>query len=313
MHPTINQITWHGFPALALENELIRTVIVPNLGAKIVSLFDKTCQHEWLAAPMRPVKQTSYAADFVSQDMSGWDEMMPTIVACDWDGAHLPDHGEVWSIPWLLEKNTDSAISLSVMGTAMPYRFARSVSFTASDCLKLEYSLTNTGERAFPYLWTAHPQFVADPQTRIVLPPEVKQMVNVVDNDPNWGKAGSLRAWPEAVAANGVVQRLDRVGTVEKHACRKFYISPEQGIAWAALAQERLGCQLHLEWSLAEIPYLGVWVDEGSYNAAPVAALEPSSGYYDSLERAALNQKVTILEPGETRHWTLILRFGKGE
>jgi len=29
--------------------------------------------------------------------------MMPTIVACEYEGKTLPDHGEVWSIPWRLE------------------------------------------------------------------------------------------------------------------------------------------------------------------------------------------------------------------
>jgi galactose mutarotase-like enzyme len=306
------QTTWHGFPAIMLENELIRTIIVPNLGAKIVSLFDKTCQHEWLAGPMRSLKQTSYGADFVSQDMSGWDEMMPTIVSCDWDGAQLPDHGEVWSIPWTLE-NTNDAISLSVVGTAMPYHFARSVAFSAPDCLELRYSLTNTGKKAYPFLWTAHPQFVADSQTRIVLPLDVTQMVNVVDDDPNWGKAGGLTPWPAAVATTGEARRLDQVRLMENHACRKFYIPPGQAVSWAALIHEGLGCQLRLEWSPLEIPYLGLWVDEGAYNIAPVVALEPSDGYYDSLERAVRNQKVTVLESDDIKNWTLTLRFGKNQ
>jgi galactose mutarotase-like enzyme len=308
----ILKTTWHNFPALTLETEVIRVIILPDLGAKIVSMFDKTCQHEWLVPPMRPLKQTSYGADFVSQDMSGWDEMLPTIVACDWEGAHLPDHGEVWSIPWTLE-NAKDAIVLSVIGVAMPYRFVRSTGLISPNCLELRYNLTNIGKTACPYLWTAHPQFAADPQTRISLPPEVTQMVNVVESDPNWGKAGELHPWPEAVAANGEVRRLDRVRQVEKHACLKFYVPPEQQVAWAALFHERLGCQLRLEWSPADIPYLGLWMDEGMYNAAPVAALEPSNGYYDSLERATRNQKVMVLESGESRDWTVTLHFGKGK
>ena len=172
----ISGTNWHNFPAWILENDKIRVVIVPELGAKIVSLFDKVYSHEWLVPPMRPLKQTSYGADFVSQDMSGWDEMMPTIVACDWEGVHLPDHGEVWSIPWALESTVD-ALVLSVMGVAMPYRFTRTAALLEPNCLELRYSLTNTGKTACPYLWTAHPQFAANAQTRIILPPDVTQMV----------------------------------------------------------------------------------------------------------------------------------------
>jgi galactose mutarotase-like enzyme len=198
------------------------------------------------------------------------------------------------------------------MGVALPYRFSRSAAILEPNCLELRYRLTNTGETACPYLWTAHPQFVADSQTRIILPPEVIQMVNVIEGDPNWGKAGERHRWPAAIAANGETRRLDRVYPPETHSCRKFYVPPEQPAAWVALAQDELGCQLRMEWMPAEVPYLGLWVDEGTYNTAPVAAPEPSNGYYDSLERAVRNQKVMVLEPGESREWTLLLRFGAG-
>jgi galactose mutarotase-like enzyme len=300
----ILKTTWHNFPAITLESELMRVVIVPKLGAKIVSLFDKAHQREWLVPPMRPLKQTVYGADFVSQDMSGWDEMLPTIVACDWEGVPLPDHGEVWSTPWRLE-NAQGVVILSVMGVAMPYRFTRSAALITSNCLELRYTLANTGKTAFPYLWAAHPQFTADLQTRIILPPEVTRVVNVIDGDPVWGKAGELCDWPEAASAEGQTWQLDRVRPVENRSCRKFYVPPEQSVAWAALVDERLGCQLRLDWSPSPVPYLGLWVDEGRYNSLPVVALEPSNGYYDSLERAVYNKKVAVLDSGKEATWTL--------
>lgn len=59
------------------------TVVVPEMGAKLVSLADKRSGLEWLAGPAdRPFRPVPYGADFVQQDMSGWDEMFPTIVAC---------------------------------------------------------------------------------------------------------------------------------------------------------------------------------------------------------------------------------------
>jgi len=296
--------TWHNFPALALENEDMRIVIVPNLGAKIVSLFDKQNQREWLVPPIRPVQQTVYAADFVSQDMSGWDEMLPTIVACDWNGVHLPDHGEVWSIPWRVDEERES-LSLSVDGVALPYHLTRSAVLTAPATLRLRYSLTNTGPMAFPYLWAAHPQFAVNENTRIVLPPDITHLVNVIDKDPRWGQAGENCEWPLTVDSSGQTWRLDRVGPAKNHTCRKFYLPPEKTAAWAALIDEKLSCQMRLDWSPDETPYLGLWVDEGAYNTAPVVALEPSSSYYDSLELALLNRRTVWLKVGETARWEL--------
>jgi galactose mutarotase-like enzyme len=304
----IYQSKWNDFPAIVMENSLIRVVTVPQLGAKIVSLFDKTYQHEWLVPPMRMPKQTLYGANFVSQDMSGWDEMLPTIEACNWMGAHLPDHGEVWSIPWTLE-SAEEEVVVSVKGVAMPYRFSRSASFPATDRLQFHYSLTNTGQTDCSYLWAAHPQFIANSRTLISLPPEVTQMVNVMEGNKNPGRVGELSSWPKAMSAIEDSLYLDRVRPVENHSCLKLYVPPEQGISWAALSQDDLGCQLRLEWSNAELPYFGLWVDEGMYNAIPAVALEPSNGYYDSLERSIENQRIVILKPGENREWTVTLCF----
>jgi galactose mutarotase-like enzyme len=300
----ITTSTWNDFPALTLENESLRAVIIPNLGAKIVSLFDKARQREWLVPPMRPVKQTAYGVDFVSQDMSGWDEMLPTIVACEVQGAVLPDHGEVWSIPWRVEA-TEGAVTLSVDGVAFPYRFTRSAALVALNCLELRYALANTGQNAFPYLWAAHPQFAADANTCILLPGEVRVVVNVIDSDPVWSQAGELVNWPQALSAAGQAWQLDRVRPANNRACRKFYALPEQPVGWAALVDEKLGCRLRLEWPPESVPYLGLWIDEGMYNSVPVAAPEPSNGYYDSLERAIANQRVAWLDPGQTATWHL--------
>jgi galactose mutarotase-like enzyme len=300
----ISRTTWHDFPALTLESEAIRVVIVPDLGAKIVSLYDKAHQREWLVPPMRPVKQTVYGATFVDQDMSGWDEMLPTITVCDWEGAHLPDHGEVWSIPWKVE-NTDGAVVLSVEGTAAPYHFVRSASLQTPDTLELRYLLTNTGQKALPYLWAAHPQFAAGPETQIIFPPDVTQVVNVIEDDPVLGEAEKVHRWPETISITGQAWKLDHVRSVENHTCRKIYTRPEQPVSWAALVDKKLGCQLRLDWPSEFAPYLGLWIDEGMYNTAPVAALEPANGYYDSLERAMENQRYAKLAQGREITWIM--------
>lgn len=304
----IQPTTWHGFAAFALESERLRAVIVPELGAKIVSLFDRRRQHEWLVPPMRTLKQTAYGDDFVSQDMSGWDEMMPTINACDYQGAHLPDHGEVWSIPWQVSVSGSKLVG-TVAGRAMAYEFTRTLELTDPDCLELRYRVRNTGTEAFPYLWAAHPQFAADEQTRLSLPPEVTEMVNVIANDPAWGESGSLHAWPEATDIHGQTWQLDKVRSPEQHTCRKFYIPPEQAISWAALRHEGKHCALRLEWSAQELPYLGLWVDEGVYNSRSAAAFEPTNAYYDSLVWAVANGRVPVLEVGDVAEWRLTIRL----
>jgi len=301
----VTVIDWEGFQALALESERLRLVCIPELGAKIVSLLDKKHSQEWLVSPMRPLKKLFYGAEFTLQDMSGWDEMMPTITACTWNGLAMPDHGEVWSIPWQVKEN-GNMISLSVASPTLPYRLSRDLALTAPDRLEMRYRLEHTGGGlTLPYIWAAHPQFIADEHTRVILPGEVKKVLNVIENDPLWGEAGTFCTMPLSEGVDGKVYDLTRVRPVENHACRKFYLPPWQAVNWAGLRHERKGCELRLSWPAEEVPYLGLWFDEGAVNNRPVAAPEPSTGYYDSLERAFKNGRVAWLKPGEQKAWTM--------
>lgn len=307
-HPT----TWHGLDAWTLENDGMKAVVVPQVGAKIVSLYDKRIGHEWLVPSWRALQPLTYGARFVDQDMSGWDEMFPTIDACDYPdqgvylGRRLPDHGEVWALPWALMHHQDGEVTLAVSGAVLPYQLQRTASLQEQNVITLDYSLKNNGDAPFFYLWTAHPQFAVEADTLIQLPSNVTRVVNVLESS-RWGAPDKIYAWPEAIALDGKTYRLDKIGPASRQEYRKFYLLPEHSVNWAALVNHRLGCSIRLDWSAEQLPYLGIWVDEGAFNPLATAALEPSNGYYDSLSRAFHNRRISKIQPGEIVHWSLRL------
>jgi galactose mutarotase-like enzyme len=260
------------------------------------------------------LKLIAYGAGFVDQDMSGWDEMYPTINACTYPvsgpyaGAKLPDHGEVWALPWELLRAESGVLELGVNGRALPYRLTRTMSLIDDHTLRLGYEVVNTGSAPFFGLWAAHPQFCVTPHTRIQLP--VKQVVNVTDI-PEWGTPGQLFDWPETTTQHGERRQIDAVAPTSAHRCRKFYTQPDQPVSWSGLHETPTGPWLRLEWDAAQVPYLGIWVDEGMFNTAPTAALEPATGYYDSLEWAYANQRVPLLNPGQRVAWEIKVQIGQ--
>jgi galactose mutarotase-like enzyme len=293
-------IDWHGFEGWVLENEALRMLIVPALGAKIASIYDKAAGHEWLAPPSHPVRTRGYGDSFVTHDMAGWDEMFPTIVACPspFDPTlELPDHGEVWLLPWQIIDQDANRLTLQVTGQAMPYVLTRTA-VLHHHRLRFDYHLKNLAHVTLPFLWTAHPLFNADEHTHIELPPDVTQVVNVAEH-PYWGRPEQTLAYP------GVERRLDRVGDAVLLDYRKFYLPPEQTISSAGLVQQDRSRALHLTWDSALAPYLGVWVDEGTYSRSTTVALEPASGYRDSLSLAIQNERVSSLPPGVEVQWWL--------
>ena len=320
MDVKITEGSWFGQKAWSLENRAIKIIVVPSIGAKIVSLFDKRTQREWLVGPgQRTFQKVPYGASFVEQDMSGWDEMYPTIVACQYPapgnnrGVPLPDHGEVWPLFWTQEQAEAGALRFSVDGVALHYRLTRTLTCPDRDTVLMQYELHNLEQEPVPYLWSAHPQFYCDYEAQIILPSEVVEVCNVLPKEWGWGEAETRFAWPEATNFEGKRVRIDSVGPASRHQARKFFIPPDMSIGWAGLVRQTFGDWLLLEWDPDVIPYLGLWIDDGRISHETVIALEPMTGYYDSLAIAWDKQRVAMIEPDEIRSWSLSITLGTGE
>ena len=136
-------------------------------------------------------------------------------------------------------------------------------------------------------------------------------MVNVHDVPP-WGAHGRRYAFPHPQTRDGKAWDLRRVGPAELDDCRKFFVPPEVQVNWAGLRQDDNGSWLKLSWDAAQLPYLGLWIDEGNYATVSTAALEPMNGYYDSLATAYNNDKVSSLAAGETAQWIVTVQLNDG-
>ncbi len=312
----LTETTWYNQPAWQLESSDFQVVTVPGMGAKIVSLLDKKAGREWMVTPgARAFKPAPYGASFIEYDMSGWDEMFPTIDECrypapgPYQGALLPDHGEVWALPWDIEQAAGGLLRLGVNGRALPYRLTRTMSFANSQTLRLDYELTNTGESEFIWLWAAHPLFIAEPAVEIQLPPEVREVINVKDT-ADWGDPGLRYDWPEAKTVRGEPFKLNQTRPRSERKYRKYYVLPDQPVSWAALLDKQSNSRLKMEWDARKVPYLGIWVDEGSSNPVAVTAPEPSTAFYDNLDIAWAEKRFPTLAPGAVERWTVTISIG---
>lgn len=317
---TLTQISWHGLDAWQLEDEHLRVIILPELGAKIGSLYDKHADREWLIAPRHALRHPTYGASYTDFEMVGWDEMFPTILACPYPvpgkhhGAALPDHGEVWSLPWQVLRDAEQPemLVLSVEGRALPYRLTRSAALVGGGQMRLHYRAENLGDDPLPYLWAAHPLFTVDQSSQIVFPPKVSEVYNVFEM-PAWGPAGTRYSWPQATIKSGQNWQLDRIGPPTKKDHHKFFLPPETSIATAGLVHHNTGTRLDLTWTSTEVPYVGVWVDEGAYLQEPTAAIEPSSAFYDGLDIAWRQQRYRSLSPRVPNEWDVVISLARGQ
>lgn len=255
----------------------LTAVVDARRGAKIVSLRDVT-GYEWLLPPSG--SPSPPGTPFVDAEMGGWDECAPTIVACDGpDGEPLPDHGDLWDKSWAV-----AGARLSGRGASLPYRLSRAL-HPIRQGIRLEYEAV--AERDLPFLWAAHPQFRAPPGARVEL--GTTDAVDVL------GRPGRRFNLDEADLA---IDSLDAGGS------RKFYLDPTVAIDTAALVVPGVG-RLEMRWDAHVAPYVGVWFDNRAFAREPVIAIEPSTGYYDSLARAVEHDAVLWLREGRPVTWTV--------
>lgn len=291
--------TYRGREAVFLESGALRLAVLPRLGAKLASLVYKPNRFEVLFQP--PTGQygfPSYGANFADHDASGADDMFPTIDACTYPGAEhagltCPDHGELWAVPWTVKRaNGGDSLVCQVRGKTLPYLFERRMTLLPHGKLRLDYRIANKSDEPLHGLWAFHGLLACDELSRLELPRaqgQHKTWVRAVQDSGPLGPKETVLEFPAHTLPDGQTLDVAAIAPASAGTTKKLYVDGpvEKGQAAITLDQGRLRCELTWDPTLA--PYLGVWITEGGFRGDYNAALEPATGFYDSLELAARN------------------------
>src|SRR5688572_4816305 len=88
----------NGLAIITSETENLRFSMVPALGGKILSLYNKHLQKEFLWTNEKlPLKKQEPGADYDTHFLGGIDELLPNDAAEMIDAIDYPDHGELWT------------------------------------------------------------------------------------------------------------------------------------------------------------------------------------------------------------------------
>jgi hypothetical protein len=274
-----------------LANHWLRIEVIPELGAKIVSMQNLATGREWMWRPHPDAKlfRNQPADRFDASTLIGADECVPTIAPCCFRGRDLPDHGEVWSVPWTVDAATISAqrIDTTIRLALSPLELRRSVSLKENEIL-FDYVLTNLSSEPETFLWAFHPLMPLETGDSVELPPHIKSVrVGAVKGIA--GPPGEHWDWPAPVP--GV--RLDRIdfGSNAPAYAKLFAEFPPDTEGFAGIRRGREQLQFHFD--TAQIPAVGLWFSRGAWNGHTHMAIEPANAPTDSLcEVAATSRSV---------------------
>jgi len=300
--------TYKNIKCYYVENEIIKLAVLPELGAKIASLVYKPQNFEVLFQPTQGMYQIpEYGSDFPRYDTSGVDEMFPTIDPCKYPyassyfGTKLPDHGELWTLPWTVTE-ADEYLTTNVQGVALPYTISRKISLD-DHAIQLDYEVANIGDELIHGLWAFHGLTACDEWTRLILP-QGQGVINVQDSTI-LGPAGTSHSFPITIGQDGKEYHLNHVEPQSNGTTKKIYVEGPVSEGQTALTLNQGQLLYTLLFPKEKVPYLGVWINEGGFKGEYNCALEPATGYYDSLEIAHEKQCVQSIKPGESIEWCL--------
>ncbi|MCM3630549.1 DUF5107 domain-containing protein [Paenibacillus glycanilyticus] len=296
-----------GYTVLQGENDLLLVRLVPERGGKVISLINKRSGKDWIHRTERPWTALHYGMNWEEGDQGGWDEMFPTIEACacpdePWQERSYPDHGEVWCIPWTYAIEGES-LRLIVEGRQVPYRFSKKVSLAGSELL-LDYEVVNPTTHAFSYLWAAHPLLNIRAGMKLNVSPSLSEIEIAYSQDERLGRMRDTNTFPIASGRDGVAVDLSVLEDKDKNAAEKYYFTAPLQEGDVQLTDPSSGDSMRFRFSPEDVPYLAMWANYGGYGDYTFA-VEPATGYMDSVYRAHELGKTKQAQPGSTNAWTL--------
>jgi len=294
--------------SVILENEFLRVNILPEWGSKTASIIHKQSGSELLWQNPEPrFRKSSYGTPYPDGDKSGFDEMFPSIKPGfsedpPWNGTEIPDHGEVWSIPWNSGVNGDSLL-MDVDGVRFPYHLRKEVSLNGGT-IHYAYTATNKSAHPFPYIWAAHPLFNTVPGMVFRVPEGMNRIVNAEPGKPLGGYGKEL-SFPLCSTEDGSELDLSVVPDKSETGYQKYYFKKPVSEGWCEIFNPDNHLTVRLSFPKEKVPYLGMWLNimgwAGQYNIAP----EPATAAMDRIDLSGLWGCGSILEPYEEHHWFL--------
>ena len=277
-----------GFTVYVLNNGGIELAAVPELGAKIISVKDLRTGREWMWHPPGGLRlfRNHPGDDFSQSPLAGTDECLPTIAPCTWQDRELPDHGEVWSVPWKVD---DQAWQSGILKTTTklaisPFEFERSIELADNE-IQINYQLTNRGSMPESFLWALHPLLKLQPGDRLEMPASTRALLD-------------SKAWGDAVAS-----------AIPENACAKVFAAPiSEGVI--AISNEDAVNRLEFGWNPAKNDTLGFWLSRGGWHGHDQFALEPANGDADALTEAAGRNRCGVVAASGVTTWQMRLRVG---
>ena len=304
-------ITYKGLPATILENESLRLTFLPQYACKLVSLVSKRTGREFLFQPQEEtITVPTYGNSFSSSDEGGFTEVFPSLETCPYPqepftGTIIPDHGEIWALPWSSVFSPNGySVQATVESTNLPYALSRTTTLQNNE-IHFDYTLQNNGDFPFKYIWMPYAVLACTVHTKLLIPGNLQHIVSVSYSSLRLGAWGTAHTYPITKDIQHREMDLSQMEPPESHTCEKFYFTSTNQAGWCGIEHTDTAEQLSYMYDAEQLPYLGIWKNQGGCYGHYNLVLKPCTGVYDNLYLAHAIRRCSVVKPQSQVHWSL--------
>jgi hypothetical protein len=280
----------NGVEILTLENNCLKTEIVPALGGKILSVFNKFLNKEFLWCDKNLQLNTQNPGDdFDSSFYGGIDELIPNDIAETIDSIQYPDHGELWTTPLNYELG-ENKIYLFGNLRFSGFQYRKDVYLDENDpVIYLEYKIRNESGAVRNFSWKFHAALSIQEGDKIV-----SDALNVRVIDTVYSRFKTLEEFKWPVVENCNVSVVPPSSNTMDFFCLYKIRNPEMH-----LESPDKNSLFSLYYDKKVFPYQGYFASYGGFFNHYTLILEPCTNMPLSVPEAIKQGQCSVLGPNE--------------
>ncbi len=312
--------TYRGQRVLVMENGLLRVVVALDKGSDILlfehkpSGIDALWKAPWgdLISPGQHITtRPRPEGNFSDFHEGGWQECFPNGGrVCEYRGAEMGLHGEVYGLPWEchITEDTRERISaeLTVRTRRTPFLLRKTLSMEHGSCsLGISETVTNEGRYPMEFMWGHHPALGApllSGDTYVTTGARTARLDPGEDPDSRF--TGEVIAPPSCVPGrDGQPVNILRTPGPDKVVSDMFYLT-DLSEGFYAVTNTALGLGFAMEFDPEVFSCIWYWIACNAPAGAPfhgrsyTVALEPFTSWPAILTHAIAHGTQRSLEPG---------------
>lgn len=315
--------TYRGLRVLVMENDLLRITILLDKGADIFEFLYKPRDMDlmwrsptgvrrmpWLESYQDPV------GPFLDYHEGGWQEVLPNGGrVCEYEGAHLGLHSEVWALPWqhqIIDDGPDCVrVKLWVRCIRTPFLLEKTLTLQRGEPgLEITETLTNEADVEVPYMWGHHPALSKTliDQHAVLKMPKCEVVCDENVGEVSRFEAGQRFAWPVGRGRSGEDVDLSRLPAHGSGVSDMLYLT-DLAEGWAEIGNERQKLSFRMDFDLETFRHCWLYMEFGgnkgfwAWGRHNLLCLEPFSSWPAILTNA-IEQGTELRVKGRGRRET---------